>query len=47
MLVFVLILPTRAQRSSLLVLRDLHYDLLEDHDLEPYDVVDLTNLLKP
>jgi len=29
-----LILPSAAQESSIIVLGDIHYDLLEDHDLE-------------
>lgn len=28
------LLPTQAQKSTLLVLGDLHYDLLEDHDMD-------------
>jgi len=34
LLLVVFLMPTIAQKSSLLVLGDLHYDLLEDHDMD-------------
>jgi len=34
LLLFVFVIPSTAQKSSLLVLGDLHYDLLEDHDMD-------------
>lgn len=34
LLLTVFIIPIGAQKSSILVLGDLHYDLIEDHDID-------------